>query len=349
VSKKDGMDTAVLLIRILLAGVFAVAGVAKLFDLKGSQRALWDFGVPEKLALPGGVVLPFVELVTAALLVFEPTAQLGALLALLLLLGFMAGIANALRQGIAPDCNCFGQLHSAPAGPETLIRNGVLAALALVALVAGPGPAIDSWVSDRSTGELLAVAAGAVAIAFGFWALRLQTTSRYLTKQLELKEEQQRAALAAPGLPIGSDAPDFALRSIDSGEVVTLDSLTDGDRSVLLMFTSPNCGPCGRIFPSLKRWQQTLSEQVTIALISAGSEEANEYLLQEHGLKHLLLQERVEVADAYKIRGTPSAVLVTPDGKIGTTTAERIHEVEPLVRHALRGGDLAAASNGSPR
>jgi peroxiredoxin/uncharacterized membrane protein YphA (DoxX/SURF4 family) len=339
------MDTAVLLIRVLLAGVFVLAGIGKLLDLEGSRRSLRDFGVPARLANPAGLILPLTELAVAALLIFQPTAQWGALAALILLLAFIAGIANALRRGVAPDCNCFGQLHSAPAGRETLIRNGVLAALALVAVVGGPGPAIDSWVSDRSAAELLAVGVGAVAVGLGFWAFRLQTATRRLSE--ELQNERKRAALAPPGLPVGSDAPDFSVLSVDRGEVVTLDALREGDRAVLLMFTSPNCGPCAQIFPTLRRWQQTLADRVTIALVSSGSAEANEYLVEEHGFEHLLLQEEIEVTEAYKIRGTPSAVLVTADGKIGTTTAERIHEVEPLVRHALRGGDLASVSNGS--
>jgi methylamine dehydrogenase accessory protein MauD len=338
------MDTAVLLIRVLLAGVFAVAGVGKLLDLQGSRRSLRDFGVGERLARPGAVLLPLAEFATAPLLIFHPTGQLGALAALLLLVAFMAGIANALRHGVTPDCNCFGQFHSAPAGRETLIRNAVLAALAGVAVVAGPGPAIDEWISDRSAGELLGVAAAAAAIALGFWVIRLRATTQLLNEKL--KDQQKQKALAPPGLPIGSEAPEFELLSVDRGERVTLEALRGDGRPVLLMFTSPGCGPCAQIFPMLRRWQQTLSDRLTIALVSAGTEEANEYLAEEFGLEHLLLTEDVEVTDAYNVRGTPSAVLVTGDGKIGTTTAERIHEIEPLVRHALRGGDLAVVSHG---
>jgi methylamine dehydrogenase accessory protein MauD len=343
--EKDTMDTAVLLIRILLAAVFALAGVGKLLDRDGSRRSLRDFGMSDALANPVSVLLPLAELAVAAGLVFRPTAQWALVGALLLLLAFMAGIANALRHGVQPDCNCFGQIHSAPAGRETLIRNGILAALAVFALAAGPGPAVDTWVRDRSAAELVAVAAAAAAIGLGFWALRLRADRQRLSQ--ELNNERKRAALAPPGLPVGSEAPDFALLSIDRGEVVSLDSLRAGGRPVLLMFTSPNCGPCSQIFPILRRWQQSLSERVTIALVSVGTEEANEYLSEEHGLEHLLVQEGIEVSEAYHIRGTPSAVLVTGDGRIGTTTAERIHEVEPLVRHALRGGDLASVSNGS--
>src|ERR1044072_50194 len=114
------MDTVEVAVRIVLALVFATAGVGKLRDLEGSRRAMQDFGVSEGLAPTVGLLLPLAELVTAILLIFEPTAQVGAILAALLLLAFIGGIPNALRHGTQPDCHCFGQIHSAPAGRGTL-------------------------------------------------------------------------------------------------------------------------------------------------------------------------------------------------------------------------------------
>jgi uncharacterized membrane protein YphA (DoxX/SURF4 family) len=46
------MSLVLLLIRLLLAVVFAVAGLAKLADRAGSRQALVDFGVPALLAPP---------------------------------------------------------------------------------------------------------------------------------------------------------------------------------------------------------------------------------------------------------------------------------------------------------
>jgi uncharacterized membrane protein YphA (DoxX/SURF4 family) len=66
------METALLIARLVLAGVFAVAGVAKLADLPGSRRAVAAFGVPRHLADPLGLLLPLAELAVAALLL--PTA-----------------------------------------------------------------------------------------------------------------------------------------------------------------------------------------------------------------------------------------------------------------------------------
>jgi peroxiredoxin len=325
-----------------LAIVFVTAGAAKLRDLSGTRQSLQEFGVGERLARPSAVLLPLAELAVAVALVFRPTAQWGALGALLLLVLFIAGIANALRQGLAPDCNCFGQIHSAPAGRSTLIRNGVLSAVAIVAFAAGPGPAVNSWASDSGVAEVVAVIAVAAALALGAWVIQLRTTSQRLAN--DLGSARRQLALVPPGLPVGTQAPNFSLHSVDRDETVTLDGLLDRGKPVLLMFTAPNCGPCSEIFPSLRRWQQSLSGEITVAVISTGTPEANEYLVNEHGLERLLVQEGIEAFDAFRIRSTPSSVLISPTGKIATTTAQSVFEIEPMVRHALRGGDLAAVS-----
>src|SRR3954454_14585054 len=115
------MGTAVLGARLFLAAVFATAGAAKLFDLPGNRDALRGFGVPEPLVRPIGVLLPLAELSTAVALVARPSAQWAGLAALVLLLAFIGGIANAMRKGQAPDCHCFGQISSEPAGQGTLV------------------------------------------------------------------------------------------------------------------------------------------------------------------------------------------------------------------------------------
>src|SRR5829696_2845482 len=153
------MGTALLLARLLLALVFAVAGVAKLADREGSRRAVVDFGVPSALAAPLGLLLPLAELTVAATLLPASTAWWGAIGALALLLLFIIGISVNLAHGRKPDCHCFGQLHSAPAGWKTLARNGVLAAVAGFVLLAGyeggAGPSALSWLGGLSRAQLL--------------------------------------------------------------------------------------------------------------------------------------------------------------------------------------------------
>src|SRR5215213_3856997 len=143
------MDAALLIARLVLAGVFTLAGLAKLSDLKGSRQAIIDFGVPSSIAAPLGLVLPVAELSVAATLLPASTAWWGALGALALLSVFVVGITYNLVRGRKPECHCFGQLHSAPAGWETLARNGVLTAVAGLVVWQGwngnVGPSALAW------------------------------------------------------------------------------------------------------------------------------------------------------------------------------------------------------------
>ena len=149
--------TAVALISsLVLAAVFAVAAVTKLADRTGTRRAVVAFDAPEWSAGALALILPLAELTVAGLLLSSGTAAYGAIGALVLLAIFSVAIAVSLARGRAPDCHCFGQLHSAPASWKTLARNGVLAALAVVSLV---GNLIDeqksafAWLGDREQHE----------------------------------------------------------------------------------------------------------------------------------------------------------------------------------------------------
>src|SRR5207302_8558999 len=155
------MDGFLLTARLLLAGVFALAGLAKLADRPGARTALREFGVPAALAAPLGWVLPLAELAVAAALVPVPTAWFGAVGALALLLLFVVAIGINLALGRTPSCHCFGQLASAPAGWGTLVRNAVLAGAAWLIVWQGPahpGASAVSWVGVLSVPQRLGIA-----------------------------------------------------------------------------------------------------------------------------------------------------------------------------------------------
>ena len=63
------------------------------------------------------------------------------------------------------------------------------------------------------------------------------------------------------------------------------------------------------------------AQKLTLALVSRGEVEENKTKAQEHGLSNVLLQEDWEVSEAYEVRGTPSAVLISPDGKVASPVA----------------------------
>jgi uncharacterized membrane protein YphA (DoxX/SURF4 family) len=135
--------------RVILAAVFAAAGVAKLTNLKASRKTVADFGLPNGLANAIGSMLPFAELTVAASLLAVRSAWWAGLAAFGLLLAFITAIAVNLAQGRKPDCQCFGQIQSKPIGWPTLARNGALAALA--ALIVWTGAAAQQSIIDVSS------------------------------------------------------------------------------------------------------------------------------------------------------------------------------------------------------
>ena len=336
------MPTILLLARLVLAAVFVVAGLAKLVDRDGSRRALIEFGVPPLLALPFGVLLPVAELIVAVGLIPRATASWAAVGALALLALFCVGIAANLMRGREPDCHCFGQLHSAPAGRQTLVRNSLLAIVAGFVVLEGwsdPGRSVVGVVDSLSVGQALVAAVGVVMVAViaieGWLVLNLLQQQGRLLARVEALEQGGGTQATAPkaqqaGLPIGSAAPEFQLRGLH-GETLTLAALRAAAKPVMLVFSDPGCGPCNALMPEIGDWQRDKSLALTVALVSRGGAEANRAKSAEHGLTNVLLQDEREVAEAYLSRGTPAAVIVWPDGTIGSSLAQGAGNIRDLV------------------
>jgi uncharacterized membrane protein YphA (DoxX/SURF4 family)/thiol-disulfide isomerase/thioredoxin len=323
------VDAVLLSIRGVLAVVFLVAAIGKLLDLAGSRRALEEFGVPPPAARVGSVALPIAELTVAIALVFRPTARWGAAGALLLLIAFAGGVARAMSRGQAPDCHCFGQIHSEPAGRSTLTRNSVLAAGAAVVVVAGPGPALDGALGNLRGAEIALVAVSVLAAVLAVAVAQLWADRRRLRADLGAAIAGQ----AAPGLSRGAPAPDFDLVPV-RWTIRSLTELTEQLRPAVLVFVSTTCGPCLQMLPTLARWQESLSRSLTLAAIFTGERAEVERLCAEHELSLALAQEQDEVFELYELRATPSGVLVDLKGIIASAPAEGVPAIEALIRTA---------------
>jgi peroxiredoxin len=138
----------------------------------------------------------------------------------------------------------------------------------------------------------------------------------------------------AEGLPVGSAAPQFSLSGLH-GEILTLEALRSSDKPVMLLFTDPGCGPCNAMLPEVGRWQEEHAQKLTLALISRGEVEENRSKAQEHGLTNVLLQNDWEASEAYEVRGTPSAVLISPEGKIASPVAGGAEGIRGLLSYAV--------------
>ena len=63
-----------------------------------------------------------------------------------------------------------------------------------------------------------------------------------------------------------------------------LGDLLEPGRPALLLFTSPTCGPCTHLVPSVAAWQREHADELTIALLSTGAPDAVRAEAAEHGL-----------------------------------------------------------------
>jgi len=339
--------------RLLLAALFLIAGVSKLLSgFAKSRKALSDFGVPSWLVAASSIALPCAELIIACLLVPASSARIGAASALAMLMIFNAAIAANLAVGNKPNCNCFGQLRSAPIGWTTFIRNSVLAGLAGWVVWQVPRQPSGTLLQaiQRFSGEEIAITVVALlgVAAIGAEALvmlqlfrqngRLLLRMEALEARLAAANLGAAAAAVAPapmppsGLPIGSVAPEFELLSLHGAKTSLRGLLNEGE-DLLLIFSSPNCGPCTALMPDIAGWQSSLAAEVKIVLISDGRHDLNRAKAAEHHVIDVLVEKKRKVAEKYSAFGTPTAVVVRQDGTIGSYPIGGADAIRQLVVH----------------
>lgn len=126
------MDQLASAAALVLAAVFAWAGIAKLMrrdDTRSSFAAL-RLPAPSTLA----VAVPIVEILLAIGLVFRPA--IAAWAAIGVIGAFTVVIWLAIARGIDAPCSCFGTARKEPVSTNEIVRNGMLAGLAVVATAA---------------------------------------------------------------------------------------------------------------------------------------------------------------------------------------------------------------------
>jgi uncharacterized membrane protein YphA (DoxX/SURF4 family) len=95
--------------RLVLGGVFVVAGVLKAVDPKSSVAAVGAYQLlPASPATIVGWGLPFAEIALGLLLLAGIATRAVAAVAGLLLVIFIAGVVSAAARGLSIDCGCFG-------------------------------------------------------------------------------------------------------------------------------------------------------------------------------------------------------------------------------------------------
>lgn len=343
------MDTILLLLRLTLFAVFAMAAIGKLLDLKGAEKAVRDFGTPEDLAKPFAVALPFAEAVFAFCFLFPSTSWVGALGGLILLLSFTGAMIFQMAKGNAPDCHCFGQMHSEPVSRKSLVRNIIFSVFALFLVAQGRDrQGLDITSTNSDSMQLIVIFAGLALTAAALLLLKkvIDNQSQIL-RRLELLEvisregvpvDRSDAGHPQDGLPIGARFPDFEL-SDAAGRAVSLKPLLSDGRPAVVFFVSPTCEPCKALLPEMEKWEAELGDRMNFVLFSSGKPEDN---AGKFGVfsGEVILQEKREIAELVQARWTPTALFVRSDGTIGSQVAAGDVAIRDLI-DKLRTSELS--------
>lgn len=343
------MGEILLLVRLALFGVFALAGIGKLMDLEGSEKAVKGFGVPDSLVKPIGVGLPIFEIVLALSFLFVTTSWFAAVAAVLLISIFLGGMIYQIAQGNAPDCHCFGQIHSEPVGKSSLLRSGVLALLALFLAVQGRANQGASLADDGSGMTILLILVLAVLAVGVFYLKRIFDQQTELIRRIDLLEliskdgqtvERVEAVPPTEGLAIGSPFPEFQLKQLDGTSISRSDVFGSGKPSIVF-FVSPDCSPCKALYPEIREWRKELGNKLDFVFVSSGDLKANRDKYGDSDGVRVIVEEKRELAETVKAQWTPSALFVNADGRIGSYVSTGDGAIRSLIDD-LRERDLGS-------
>jgi peroxiredoxin len=135
-----------------------------------------------------------------------------------------------------------------------------------------------------------------------------------------------RSKIERNGLKAGTPAPDFRLPRLDGRGELALSDLKG--RRVLLVFSSPHCGPCNELAPNLENFHCQHPE-VELVMISKGEPKENRAKVKEHGLTFaVVLQRQWEISRRYGMFATPVAYLID---EVGVISKDVVVGVEPIL------------------
>jgi uncharacterized membrane protein YphA (DoxX/SURF4 family) len=125
-----------LALRLGAAAIWLVAGAAKLADLQQFHAEVHAYKLlPGALEAPFAYGLPIVEVAVGLYLALGLLVRPAALFATLLMLAFIAAMAQARARGLSLDCGCFGSLSQQPVGLGTIARDAALGIPTLILLL----------------------------------------------------------------------------------------------------------------------------------------------------------------------------------------------------------------------
>lgn len=127
-----------LVCRVILGGLFILAGTMKLMKPQGFADSIMGFKMlnPDTqghLIITMAYVIPWTEVIAGTLLVIGLWARASAAIIVSMLLAFIGGVVSVILRDIDTKCSCFGELEwpcTGGVGWCQVVRNTVMIAMA---------------------------------------------------------------------------------------------------------------------------------------------------------------------------------------------------------------------------
>ncbi|WP_312871871.1 MauE/DoxX family redox-associated membrane protein [Amycolatopsis acididurans] len=150
------LDVVGTLVRLGLAAVWLVSGSIKLSDAGQTYLAVKAYDVlPDGVVHPVATALPLLELALGVFLLFGLVTRIAAAVSAVLLVVFIAGVAQSWARGLTIDCGCFGGGGQVADGqtqyPQEILRDvGFLVLAGWLIVRARTRLAVDGWLGAGS-------------------------------------------------------------------------------------------------------------------------------------------------------------------------------------------------------
>ena len=126
-TRRDLLPWLGLAIRLIGAGVWLFAGIAKLVDLDGFRLQVDAYQLlPDPLVSPFAYALPLLEVVLGLYLLVGALVRPVAIVSCVLMAMFVVAQTQAWARGLSIDCGCFGTTVTSKVGLTTVLRDAAL-------------------------------------------------------------------------------------------------------------------------------------------------------------------------------------------------------------------------------
>ena len=228
--------------RLLLGGIFLVAGIPKLQNPDVFINTVESYGMlPSGLAQFYGLVVPWVELFIGFCLIFAVVTRFVAFLSILLIASFMMASVYALFNPNLVVCGCFGEIIQL-SHPASLSLDFIMLAMALLVL------------SSRMGEEFLSIG----HLLSGYLSRYYPGSGR---KGRLVYDIASKLAIVALAMAVVAVIVFIGGGARDSFKV-QIDTALEQNKPVFAYFYSEECSACEEVEPMIDEMEQEYGDRI---------------------------------------------------------------------------------------